>query len=118
MIEAITLGLWSYHFDQSWSPKQTHDLVGFQYERAYVAKYNNSYDKTSVIAAYATKPDCWGKFCVDWLAGVVTGYEQRTGMTATPFVLPRLKLEIVDNINVYAIVIPTEVVAAGFEVRF
>lgn len=118
MLEAITIGLWSYHFDRAWPANETHNLVGIQYEKAYIAHYENSYNRDSVIVARISDADCWKAVCVDWMAGIVTGYESRTRMKATPFILPRLKLEIVQSVNVYALVIPGEVAAAGFEVRF
>lgn len=118
MLEAITIGLWSYHFDRSREANETHNLVGLQYEKAYVAHYENSYNRDSVIVARISEPDCWKLFCIDWMAGGVTGYEQRTEMKLTPFILPRFKLETVEDVNIYSLVIPGEVVAAGFEVRF
>lgn len=117
-MDAITLGLWSYHFNRDLWHNETHNLIGLQYESAYIAHYDNSYGKDSVILSWVSDQSCYGRFCMDWMAGVVTGYEYRTDMKATPFVMPRFKLYLAEKVNVYSMLIPGEVVAAGFEVRF
>jgi len=70
------------------------------------------------MSAYISDKSCWKDLCMDWMTGAITGYEVQTGMEVTPFILPRFKYEFTEHVNLYSIVIPTEVAAVGFEFRF
>jgi len=117
-MDILTIGLWSYHMNRDVERNETHNLVGYQHEHAYVATYKNSYRKTSYVAAYVTDKGCWHGICADIMIGGVSGYEEQTKMKVTPFIVPRLRFDITERIGVGVIAIPTKVVAAGFEVRF
>lgn len=117
-MDAISIGLWSYHLNRDEQLNEVHNLVGYQHDHAFVAWYNNSHNRDTIVGGYVTNERCWQYVCGDVILGLATGYEEQSGMRLTPFVVPRLKLELTDRIGVNVLAVPGQLVAVGFEVEF
>lgn len=111
-------GLWSHHFHVEDGKKfnETHNLIGFEYQHMYIATFENSDFKRSIAVGMYSEELCFWKLCGDLLGGVVTGYKY----ALTPYIAPRIKFEITENVNAQILYYPTkeQVVAIGFQMEF
>lgn len=102
----ILLGQWSYHYNRDYQFNETHNLVGIDTGDWIVARFKNSYSRTSFTAMRAFDT---GWFGTRLAIGASTGYEDIYGYKAVPVVLLNKQIGNID-INF----IPIVGITAGF----
>ena len=80
----ILLGQWSYHYNRNYDFNETHNLVGIDTGNWVVARFKNSYDRTSYTALRS--------FDTGWMGtriavGASTGYKDIYGYDLVPVVM-------------------------------
>lgn len=88
----LLLGQWTNHIDKDFNYNESHNLVGVEYSNWAVARFKNSYDKTSWAVMRSHQVSSNWKIAY----GASTGYEGITGMVLTPIVMLSYNMGILD----------------------
>ena len=88
----ILLGQWSYHYNRNYSFNESHNLVGIDTGNYIIARFKNSYNRTSFTAMKAM--DLSGGW--RWAFGISTGYQDVYGSKVVPVVLLNKRYGYVD----------------------
>lgn len=86
----LLLGQFSYHFNRDYDYNESHNLIGIEYNRYFIAHFENSYGHDSVVVGYRfVRP--YRSIELGLKLGAVHGYKDRfswwNNEEVAPFIL-------------------------------
>lgn len=121
--DSIMFGLWSQHSDSATKCadrycNEENNLLGIEYGGYFLATYKNTLGAETWLAGATTEVGCWKFACLGAMYGLATGYEEKTGNEIDPFVVPRIEIQLYNNLHLQILGVPGYVTGVGFTYHF